>query len=261
MITYNINLCIGRDDPDKRLTIKCHDTGAKFRVHLFERKVGEWSETHIPYTIPKGSTAILKIAKADNTYCVSDGEIEGAGSVLFAPKPQAFTAQGIAKTEVSLFDAEGKRITSATFYIDVAPEALCDCESESESYVDVFAEQIKKAEAAAGRAENAASHQPIIGTNMNWFVWDAEKQEYIDSGWRGVGENGSDGLNGKDGINGKDGKDGADGYTPVKGKDYYTLTEKEALVEEISTTVTGDIDTAIDAILTLQEAYIGGDAE
>jgi hypothetical protein len=43
-------------------------------------------------------------------------------------------------------------------------------------------------------------------------------------------KNGHDGV---DGTAGKDGKDGADGKTPVKGVDYYTEAEKEALVQEI----------------------------
>ena len=39
--------------------------------------------------------------------------------------------------------------------------------------------------------------------------------------------------NGHDGVDGTAGKDGADGKTPVKGVDYYTEAEKEALVQEV----------------------------
>ena len=39
-------------------------------------------------------------------------------------------------------------------------------------------------------------------------------------------------FDGKDGI---DGKDGADGYTPVKGIDYFTPTDKEELVAQVIT--------------------------
>lgn len=69
---------------------------------------------------------------------------------------------------------------------------------------------------------------------------------------------GKDGADGKDGQNGKDGKDGADGYTPQKGVDYYTPAEKAELVEEISRTVTGDIETALDGIIAIQNSLIGG---
>lgn len=39
--------------------------------------------------------------------------------------------------------------------------------------------------------------------------------------------------NGRDGVDGIAGKDGKDGYTPVKGEDYYTEAEKDALVQEV----------------------------
>jgi hypothetical protein len=43
------------------------------------------------------------------------------------------------------------------------------------------------------------------------------------------GERGASGPRGVPGRDGRDGKDGADGFTPVKGKDYFTQAEKEAL--------------------------------
>ena len=35
---------------------------------------------------------------------------------------------------------------------------------------------------AAEKVESATTHQPMIGENGNWFVWNAETMEYIDSG-------------------------------------------------------------------------------
>lgn len=52
---------------------------------------------------------------------------------------------------------------------------------------------------------------------------------------------------------------GEPGYTPVAGVDYYTEEEKAAVVDEIQTTVTGDIHTALDGIIEIQETLIGGD--
>lgn len=39
-----------------------------------------------------------------------------------------------------------------------------------------------KAEDARDRAEAAAVHPPIIGQNNNWWIWDQETGEYVDSG-------------------------------------------------------------------------------
>lgn len=47
------------------------------------------------------------------------------------------------------------------------------------------------------------------------------------------GEKGDPGTNGKDGTNGTNGKDGVDGYTPVKGKDYFTETDKAEIVTSV----------------------------
>jgi hypothetical protein len=64
-------------------------------------------------------------------------------------------------------------------------------------------------------------------------------------------KNGTNGADGKDGVNGKD------GYTPIKGVDYYTDAEKTELVNEISNTVTGDIETALDNIIAIQNNLMG----
>ena len=56
------------------------------------------------------------------------------------------------------------------------------------------------------------------------------------------GKDGKDGVNGKDGytpqkgidyFDGKDGQPGADGKTPVKGTDYWTATDKSAMVSDV----------------------------
>lgn len=73
------------------------------------------------------------------------------------------------------------------------------------------------------------------------------------------GAPGPKGDPGADGKDGKDGKDGTDGYTPQKGVDYYTESDKTALVEEITLAVTGDIETALDSIIAIQNELIGGD--
>lgn len=78
-------------------------------------------------------------------------------------------------------------------------------------------------------------------------------EEAVNEGLKKAKESGE--FDGKDGVDGKDGKDG---HTPVKGTDYYTEAEKEELIDEIEETVLCDIDTAIDAIIALQNTYIGG---
>lgn len=47
------------------------------------------------------------------------------------------------------------------------------------------------------------------------------------------GDKGDQGIQGPQGLPGKDGVNGADGYTPIKGTDYYTNSEKEELITEV----------------------------
>ena len=110
MITYDVNLCIGTDNPNKRLSVKCHDTGVNLRVHLQVCKHGKWMDETQPYSIPGGTTAVLNIVKPDKKYCITDG-VTGVNDILFDMHPQAFTAAGTCSAEVSLFNPEGKRIT------------------------------------------------------------------------------------------------------------------------------------------------------
>ena len=71
------------------------------------------------------------------------------------------------------------------------------------------------------------------------------------------GAKGEDGKDGQNGQNGQDGADGADGYTPVKGVDYWTDSDKAEIQQYIDTQF-GDIDTALDSILAIQNELIGG---
>ena len=188
MITYDLELCIGSESRDKRATVKCHDTGVNFRTRLYTCRHERWRDILEPFHIPQGSTAVLKIAKPDKTYCITDGVLDG-DAILFESAPQAFTAAGISEAEVSVFSSKGKRITTASFFIDVPEECVCGCNQESEPYIDIMAKEIQTAKDAAERAELAAIRQPIPNAETGtWWVWNSETGEYKDSGEAYKGE-------------------------------------------------------------------------
>lgn len=74
---------------------------------------------------------------------------------------------------------------------------------------------------AAHPTGNAGDGYLIEG---NLFVWDE-----ITESWLNVGN--IKGEKGDKGEDGKDGVDGSDGYTPIKGTDYFTESEKQEIVE------------------------------
>ena len=208
MITYDVQLCFGVDNPDKNIVVKCRDTGVNFRVYLFISRPGKWDVAKEEYRIPKGATAVMKITKADGTYCHSDGDIE-SDDVFFAMPPEAFTAVGMAEAEVAIYDVDGRRVTSATFGIEVQKDSSADGTEESAPYVDILGRQIAQANEAASKAEKSASaakndadrtataaakveaaavHQPAINEETGtWWVWDFDRCEYVDTGVKAGG--------------------------------------------------------------------------
>lgn len=68
------------------------------------------------------------------------------------------------------------------------------------------------------------------------------------------GETGPKGDKGETGKDGSNGKDGADGYTPVKGVDYWTEEDQEAIAQQViaalGTPVFGRVDANNNIILT-----------
>lgn len=77
-------------------------------------------------------------------------------------------------------------------------------------------------------------HPPIPGENGFWMLWELDSHSYKESAFplpKGLdGKDGKDGVNGKDGT---DGKDGVDGKTPIRGVDYWTEDDVNAMREYI----------------------------
>ena len=63
--------------------------------------------------------------------------------------------------------------------------------------------------ATAEQIRVAQLHAPIVGENRNWYVWSYETSEYVDTGVMAVG------------------------YTPQKGTDYYTESEKQEIITAV----------------------------
>lgn len=85
--------------------------------------------------------------------------------------------------------------------------------------------------------EGADGQTPYIGGNGNWWIGEE------DTGVKAAGEDGQQGEQGPQGEKGDKGDTGAtgpqgpagvDGYTPVKGTDYWTDTDKAEMAQEVA---------------------------
>ena len=83
---------------------------------------------------------------------------------------------------------------------------------------DAAATAVQQANLAGNYAENAleaTKKPPVIGANGNWEVWNANANQYIDTGVSATGPAGED------------------GYTPQKGVDYWTESDKQEIVDYV----------------------------
>lgn len=93
----------------------------------------------------------------------------------------------------------------------------------------------------------SASTKPPVIKNGNWYVYDVETKDYVDTltaatgpagqdgqpGERGpAGEQGERGERGERGETGETGPAGADGKTPERGVDYWTENDKNEILSE-----------------------------
>lgn len=108
------------------------------------------------------------------------------------------------------------------------------------------------AKASAKTALETSVKAPIIGNNGNWFLWDTSLKTYVDTGsysggnapyigtngnWfvgsadSGVKAAGPQGPRGEKGDSGVPGANGVDGKTPIKGTDYWTEADQQAIIK------------------------------
>lgn len=261
MLTHVVELLIGRDNPDKDIVVKQYDSGVNLLVLLkTQKKYSKWRSENEPYTPPLDSTAVLKILKPDRKYVTSTITVDSDG-LLFPVDAQAFTTTGVLSAEVSIYDAANLRITSATFHIDVEKECISDSEKDSGHFVDIVSEQVRAATEAQIKAEEAAAEAMV---SQNAAQLSVERAVAVaisaESASSAAGQSASAAVRAADSA---EKSSQAAGSSASKAADSEQSAAAHAdrakkAAEEIESVV-GDIESALDGIITLQENLIGGD--
>lgn len=118
------------------------------------------------------------------------------GVATAVPGKTIFSVEGVDETE------DGKpiiwRSSPAMIYIrekhDATPSEEVETElGELEKMIVYVNGELTNVIAAGEMARSAATHPPIIGDNGNWFLWDLEKEIYVDSGKNARGPKGDHG--------------------------------------------------------------------
>lgn len=233
MIRYNLPVYIGTERKESGAIIKCHDSGVVLALHLKTVSKTQWMQVEEDYHIQDGTTAVIRVKKPDNTVVLTDEGItfEGSSIVVCSDLEQAYTAPGTCTAELSLYNPEGKRLTSATFTFEVESECVCDEDERSEDYLNILGGVVKEVNAAAASAAESAAEaeewakkaasggggggsyiDSLTADKVTFSDGETFQQKYDSgelTGPAGVdGKDGSPGADGKDGVPGENGKDG-----------------------------------------------------
>ena len=100
---------------------------------------------------------------------------------VLAERERALAETSRNKSEQNRIAAENQR-ASAEGQREILKEEMETLKGETNQAKDDVLAEIEKAQTATDKANSAATHQPIIGDNNNWYVWDIEKAVYVDTG-------------------------------------------------------------------------------
>lgn len=163
MIQLGIKAPIGREYDGQEHTIKCMDSGVTFAVELFTvEPISPWRERAIPYQIPEGSTAKLRVTRSDRAYTNTKATIEG-GVILCPVHPYSVAVPGKCAADVAVYGPDGNRLTGATFHFFVDRECAPTDGENAPVYVDSIQGLIEFVEQSADRAESAAERAENAG--------------------------------------------------------------------------------------------------
>lgn len=137
-------------------------------------------ENAVPYTIPDGATARIRVTKPDRTYVFNDCTI--SGNVVTAPlTAQTLAAAGEALADIALYQGEDQLLSCSVFRLVIEPRAGSDSAAESTDEfgaLDTLLQQaetnIQAAEAAAEAATNAAGDANSAASAANTAASEAD---------------------------------------------------------------------------------------
>lgn len=224
---YRIHLDVQSGGSGVVLSAKRGDTGRRIFVTL--------TDGGRPYVLEEDCYTVLTARKPDGSKVFHQCPREG-GQICCTLTEQLLAVPGSVRCEVRVYGRDAMLLTSAAFELlvestvwadgDVAESfhdfsALTDLIGRNQALLEELRE-LKESE----KPKNGATFLPAVdpaGT-LSWTN-DGSLPNPEPVNLRGP--------KGEDGRNGEDGKDGEDGYTPVKGVDYCTEAEKEALVQTV----------------------------
>lgn len=104
---------------------------------------------------------------------------------------------------IGLYGVKNEQIKAAVWTTMLTVEEGTDTTGQDPEQSSSWQAAVQQMAEYLEGAREAVSHYPIIGANGNWFVWNAELEEYEDTGHQSSG--GGSGSGAVDSVNGKTG--------------------------------------------------------
>lgn len=163
MVQLDLDVLIGRGYDGEISTIKCMDGGVTFGVRLMlMQKISPWQEEKQPYSIPEGSTAMLRVTRPDGAYTNTDATVSD-GVILCPVHPYSVATPGKCSADVVVYGPDKKRLTSATFPFIVDRECAPTNGDDAPVFVDSIQELMQTAVDSAARAKAEADRAAAAG--------------------------------------------------------------------------------------------------
>lgn len=171
MGTYHIDL---ETSSGLNLAYQGENKAHKVIVHY-----GKWAEEY-----GEGTLGIMIQRPGDEAPYLAGAVVVGANHTVewtILAQDLAFRGYGKVQFRYTVDDVIVKS-KLFDFKVERSLDDLVNPPSVWQSYIDIVASDRARAEAAAGKAEEATVHAPIPGSNGNWFIWDQDAEDYLDSG-------------------------------------------------------------------------------
>ena len=207
--TLKLNLIPGQVLP--RVNVSQYDAGTRTLQMLLYN--GDQA-----FNISAGLGGFVQGTKPDRTgFQYAATVTEGSNVVTLVITQQMTAVSGEVTCELVISNGND-RIATVNFILYVEPAALADDTVISETELPLIEEAAELAqridgiaadvEADADRAEAAVEHYPYIGANGNWYVFDLQTEQFVDTTIAATGPQGPTGPTGPTGPQGPTGPTG-----------------------------------------------------
>lgn len=195
---------VSRKNLFQAIVAKQHDSNSRFlQVTLTDEGKN--------IAIDTASVVTINASRADKESSSFAGTVNQDGTITVPLTKWMLELDDTVKCDISIVSADGSKLTSMSFELEVETAACADGEIEDDENYDLLVTLLANvadvtgacqtamdsantaaqsaeaaantANAAAQNANDTASHLPIISENGYWMLWDTSKGEYVESSY------------------------------------------------------------------------------